>query len=162
MLTSKLEAAQQNIRKHWSPHFTWGVHAVAPWAQLAKPLAEATVALVTTCGVYRTDTDVPFAAWHDLGDATFRVLHVDTPPDRLHIAHAHYDHEHIAADLNVALPVDRFDRLVAEGAVGRLYPWLYSFMGFLPEPHQLIAEMAPQVARRLRTDGVDAAFLTPC
>ena len=162
MLTSKLEAAQKSIKRKYDPNFAWILSETTPWAPVARPLAQSTVALLSTCGIYRADTQLPFDAWHDLGDPTFREIHVDTPADRLRIAHTHYDHSHTAADHDVSLPVIHFQRLVEEGSVGRLYPWLYSFMGYLPEPRQLISQTAPQVARRLAADGVHAAFLTPC
>ncbi len=162
MLTSKLEAAQRGIQRRFDPNFAWLVNATAPWTPVTKPLAHSTIALVSTCGYYRADTQLPFDAWHDLGDPSFREIHVDTPADRLRIAHTHYDHAHAAADPNVTLPIAHLQRLVEEGVIGRLHPWAYSFMGYLPEPRQLIAHTAPQVARRLAADGVDVAFLTPC
>lgn len=162
MLTSQLEAAQKAIRKRLDPNFAWVVNESAPWTTLTKPLSESTVALVTMCGLYRADTQLPFDAWNNLGDPSFREIHLDTRADRLRIAHTHYDHTHLAADLNVALPLEHFRGLVGEGIIGRLYPWAYSFMGYLPQPHQLLAESAPTVAQRLKADGVDAAFLTPC
>lgn len=162
MLTSKLEAAQARIRQQRYPGFAWIQNQDAPWTPLAKPLHEATVALISTCGLYRQDTQTPFDAWNDLGDPAFREIHTDTPADRLAIAHTHYNHQYVAADHNVALPVARFEQLVAEGGVGRLHPWTYSFMGYLPEPRQLVAETAPQLARRLQAAAVDAALLTPC
>ncbi len=162
MLTSKLEAVQEGVRRRWAPNFAWVVNEGAPWAVLARPLADCTVALLTTCGVYRADVQLPFAAWHDLGDTSFREIHVDTPVERLWIAHTHYNHDQVRADLEVALPIGHFRRLAEAGVIGRLYPWAYSFMGYLPEPRQLVMDSAPAVARRLRADGVDAAFLTPC
>jgi D-proline reductase (dithiol) PrdB len=162
MLTGKLEAAQKRIQRSNDPNFAWVLHDIAPWAPLVTPLEQSTIALVSTCGLYRLDTQAPFDAWNDLGDPSFREIHVDTPRDRLRIAHSHYDPTQLVADVNVAVPLDPFKRLVEEGAVGRLYPWVYSFMGYLPEPHQLVAETAPAVARRLAADGVQAVFLTPC
>lgn len=162
MLTSKLEAAQARIRERWYPGFAWVVNDTVPWTALTKPLSEATVALLSTCGLYQADTQVPFQAGNDLGDPSFREIHVDTPPERLRIAHAHYDHQHVAADHEVSLPIIHLHHLAEAGDIGRAYPWTYSFMGYLPEPRQLIAETAPEVARRLRADGVDAALLTPC
>lgn len=162
MLTSKLEAAQTHIRERWYPGFTWLQNQDAPWTPFTKPLSEATVALISTCGLYRRDTQTPFDAWNDLGDPSYREIHVDTPAARLAIAHTHYNHQYVAADSSVALPIAHFNQLVAEGLVGRLHPWAYSFMGYLPEARQLVAETAPQVARRLRAEGVDAALLTPC
>jgi D-proline reductase (dithiol) PrdB len=35
----------------------------------------------------------------------------------------------------------------------------YAFMGLIPEPSRLIEETAPEIAHRLRDDGVDAVFL---
>lgn len=162
MLTSKLLAAQENIRRRYDPNFAWIVHDSAPWTPLGKPLAECTVALVSTCGLYRLDTQLPFDLWNDLGDPSFREIAIDTPADRLRIAHSHYDNSRVGSDINVVLPIAHFLRLAEEGTIGRLYPWAYSFMGYLPQPRQLIVESAPTVARRLARDGVDAALLTPC
>jgi D-proline reductase (dithiol) PrdB len=162
MLSTKLQAAQARIRTQWYPHFTWQLHDSAPWSPLSRPLRGATVALLSTCGLYRYDQQLPFAAWNPLGDPAFREIHIDTPVDRLHIAHTHYEREHAETDINVVLPILHFQQLAAQGIIGRLYPWTYSFMGYLPEPAALIADTAPQVARRLAADGVHAAFLTPC
>jgi D-proline reductase (dithiol) PrdB len=162
MLTSKLEAAQKRIQRGSDPNFAWVIHAECPWSPVTVPLEQSTIALVSTCGLYRLDTQAPFDAWNDLGDPSFREIHVETPRDRLRIAHSHYNHTQLVADLNVALPLDHFLCLVGEGAIGRLYPWMFSFMGYLPETHQLVTETAPAVARRLAADGVDAVFLTPC
>jgi D-proline reductase (dithiol) PrdB len=162
VLTSKLEAAQARIRERWYPHFAWLINHEIPWTKPMKPLPEATVALISTCGLYCADSHLPFDAWNDLGDPSFREIHVDFPADRLAIAHTHYDHQQISADTNVALPVTHFRRLVEENAIGGLYPWTYSFMGYLPEPHQLVTKTAPEVARRLAADRVDVVFLTPC
>lgn len=161
-LTAKLEAAQARIRERLYPQFAWVINAESPWMSLDRPLSSASIALISTCGVYCTDSQLPFDAWNDLGDPSFRALHVDTPPERLAIAHSHYDHQYVARDINVAMPVMHFQRLVEEGAIGGLHPWAYSFMGYLPEPMQLVNKTAPVVARRLAAEGVHAAFLTPC
>lgn len=162
MLTPQLERAQQAIRSRHAPGFTWVFNETSPWTPLRKPLAQATVALASTCGLYRADTQLPFSAWNDWGDPSFREIHVDTPPERLRIAHTHYEHTHVAADPDVALPIGHLHRLADEGVIGQLHPWAYSFTGFLPEAGQLLAETAPLVAERLRTEGVEAALLTPC
>lgn len=162
MLTPQLENAQQTIRNRHAPGFTWVLNETSPWTPLRKPLSQATVALTTTCGLYRVDTQLPFNAWNDWGDPSFREIHIDTPPERLRIAHSHFEHRYLAADLNVALPIEHLHRLADEGIIARLHPWAYSFMGFLPDAGQLLAETAPTVAERLRTEGVDAAILTPC
>lgn len=162
MLTSKLEAAQARIRGRWYPHFSWLINKEIPWTVPTRAVSESSVALVSTCGLFCLDSQLPFDAWNDAGDPSFREIHVDTPVDRLAIAHSHYDHEQVSADLNVALPLTHFRKLVDEGAVGRLHPWAYSFMGYLPEAFQLVNKTAPQVAQRLAAGGVHAALLTPC
>ncbi len=162
MLTSKLEALQARIRERRYPHFSWLINRETPWTAPSRPLNESTVALISTCGLYCLDTQLPFDAWNDTGDPSFREIHIDTPVDRLRIAHSHYDHQQVAADINVALPVAHFRQLVGEHVLGRLHPWAYSFMGYLPEAFQLINKIAPQAAKRLAADGVHAAFLTPC
>ena len=120
------------------------------------------MALFSTCGLYRYDQHVPFDAWNPLGDPSFREIHIDTPVERLRIAHTHYEHAHAETDSNVVLPIWHFQELALQGVIGRLYPWTYSFMGYLPEPQPLVNEVTPLVARRLAADGVHAAFLTPC
>jgi D-proline reductase (dithiol) PrdB len=162
VLTSKLEASQVRIRERWYPHFAWSLNDSVPWSELSRSLSEATVALVSTCGLYECDSQLPFQAWNDLGDPSYREIHLDTPSERLRIAHSHYNHEQVGRDAGVSLPFSHFDQLQRDGRVGRLHPVAYSFMGYLPEPRQLIRETAPQVARRLVGAGVHAAFLTPC
>lgn len=162
MLTPQLETVQHAIRSRYAPGFAWVLNEASPWTPLRKPLAQATVALASTCGLYRLDTQLPFDAWNGWGDPSFREIHIDTPPERLRIAHTHYEQRHVSEDPNVALPIDPLQRLAAEGVIGHLHPWAYSFTGFLPEPGQLLAETAPSVAERLRAAEVDAAVLTPC
>ena len=67
----------------------------------------------------------------------------------------------LAADKNLAFPLDRFRELEAQGAIGELNHRHFSFMGSIVGPRRLIDETAPLVARRLREDGVDAVLLTP-
>ena len=162
MLSKQLQTSQTAIRKRYTSDFCWVINEDVPWTRPRAPLSQATLALISTCGLYRADTQLPFDAWNDLGDASFREIHLDTPRDRLRIAHTHYDNAHAVADTNVALPLDHLAALAAEGEIGAFYPLSYSFMGFLPNPRQLVEETAPQVARRLRSAGVDMALLTPC
>jgi glyoxylase-like metal-dependent hydrolase (beta-lactamase superfamily II) len=162
VLTPKLEAAQARTRERWYPHFAWVLNQTTPWTSRRVPVSDATVALVSTCGLYAADTQLPFDAWNDAGDPSFREIHLDTPVDRLRISHSHYDHSQVAADIGVALPFAHFQKLVEQKIVGGLHPWSYHFMGYLPEPFQLIQKTAPRVAQRLVSSGVDAVFLTPC
>jgi hypothetical protein len=162
MISERLLKSQQLVRDQYDPYFSWLELEPVGLTALTKPLAESTVALISSCGFYRIDTHRPFEAWNNFGDPSFREIHVDTPADRLGIAHSHYSHAHIRQDSQVALPIGHLKKFEAEGVIGKLYPWVYSFNGYIPEPQQFIKETCETVGRRLRADQVDAALLTPC
>lgn len=132
-----------------------------PWAPLRLPIRRAKIALVTTGGFYLDsqpsyETDGP----EGLGDWSFRAIPRDTPRDKIKVVHLHYDLSGPREDINCVFPLDRFAEMEREGAIGRLAETNYSFMGFIQRPDMLMAETAPQVARLLKDDGVDAVFLT--
>ena len=133
-----------------------------PWSPMRKPVRDAVVALVTTAGVHRRG-DPPFDMTDPDGDPSFRVVPVDTPRAEVTITHKYYDHSAADRDLNVVLPVDRLGELAAAGQVGGMAPRMYSFMGHVDGAHlrTLMETTAPEVARRLRADGVEAVVLTP-
>ena len=126
-----------------------------PWANFVKPLAQSTVALVTTGGVY-LQGQPPYS---EIGDASYRTIPRDTEPRDFHVWHAGYDNGPANRDINCIFPIDRFKELETEGVIGGLAETNYSFMGLIPEPTQLINETGPEVARRLKEEGVDAVFL---
>ena len=132
-----------------------------PWATLHVPVRRAKIALVTTGGFYVAgqppyETDGP----EGLGDWSFRAIPRDTPRDQIKVAHLHYDRSGPREDINCVFPLDRFVEMEREGAIGRLAETNYSFMGYIQRPDLLMSETAPQVARLLKADGVDAVFLT--
>ncbi len=98
-----------------------------------------------------------------MGDSTFREIPVSIETQTLIESHRSYSFDHLglAADTNLAFPLDRFRELETRGVIGQLNHRHFSFMGSIVGPRMLIEETAPQVARLLREDGVDAAFLTP-
>jgi D-proline reductase (dithiol) PrdB len=135
---------------------------IIPWARLARPLRDATVALVTTAGVHLR-SDPPFDMDDPDGDPSFRAIPAAADRAALVITHRYYDHTAADRDLNVVLPIDRLRELVADGVVGGIGPTCYGFMGHIDGRHlrTLIEVTAPAVAARLRADRVEAAFLTP-
>lgn len=132
-----------------------------PWTPLTRPLAEARVALVTSCGVHLT-RDTPFDTSLAQGDVSFRELPGDVRPEDVTITHGHYDERDARQDLNVVFPIERLRELAAEGVIGAVAPRHYGFMGSIMRPGRLIRDTAPEVARRLRADAVDVVLLTPC
>lgn len=97
------------------------------------------------------------------GDATYRELLATTAPDDLTITHKYYNHTDADHDLNVVFPLSHFRELAARGVIGGLAPRHFGFMGHIEgEQVQILTRTtAPDVAAKLRQDGVDFAFLTP-
>lgn len=133
-----------------------------PGARLKKPLAEARIAVVTTAGFYRPD-QLPFDLSILGGDTSYRVIPAETDLHTLQSAHRSdsFDIRGLAADENLALPLDRLKSLAQQGIIGEVAPRHFSFMGSIVAPGRLIAGTAPQVARMLLDDAVDGVFLTP-
>ena len=132
-----------------------------PWSPVAVPLNQAKFALITTGGFYVEgqepyETDGP----EGLGDWTWRAIPKDVPRDELRLAHLHYDLSGPRQDINCVFPLDRMVELEQEGVIGSLASTNYSFMGYIQRPDLLSAETAPQVAKRLKADGVQAVVLT--
>lgn len=132
-----------------------------PWTPLGKPLAEARVALVTSCGVHLA-ADVPFDTTLAHGDVSFREIPGDLRLADATITHGHYDERDARKDLNVVFPLERLRELATEGLIGAVAPRHYGFLGSIMRPARLITDTAPEVARRLRADAVDVVLLTPC
>lgn len=133
-----------------------------PCAKLKRPLNQSRIALVTTAGL-KTPEQKDFDHSIKMGDPSFREI-PNTVDVRLLIeSHRSYsfDHSGIQTDANLAFPLDRFRDLEARGEIGQLNHRHFSFMGSIVGPGKLITDTAPQVARDLRADGVDVAFLTP-
>jgi D-proline reductase (dithiol) PrdB len=133
-----------------------------PGAHLEKPLDEARIAVVTTAAFFRPDQP-RFDTSIRGGDFSYRVIPADTDLTTLGIAHRSdaFDIRGITSDKNVALPLDRLKEMAQEGIIGSVAPRHFSFMGSIAAPGRLVAKTAPEVARMLREDAVDAVLLTP-
>jgi D-proline reductase (dithiol) PrdB len=134
------------------------INETAPFAAPGKPLAACRLALVTTAGLHRRG-DRPFGP----GDQTYRVIPSDTPAIDVIQSHTSlgFDRTAIMRDLNVSFPIDRVREVVGRGELGPLAPHCYSFMGALRDTARLETETGPEVGRRLRDEGADAALITP-
>lgn len=136
--------------------------AAIPFARLQNPLADCKVALVTTSGVHLRG-QTPFDMQNPDGDATYRELPADTAETEIVITHKYYDHSDADADLNVVFPLAHFRNLAQMGIIGEVAPRHFGFMGHIEgDQVQILNEItAPEIATKLRDDGVDFAFLTP-
>lgn len=132
-----------------------------PFVRPRRPLRAARLALVTTGGVHLRG-QAPFDMGDSRGDPSFRAIPADTPPEELTITHDYYDHSGARRDLNILFPLGLGRELADRGAIGGLGTG-YGFMGHIEPPHveTLLRRSAPEVARRLRQEQIDAVLLTP-
>jgi D-proline reductase (dithiol) PrdB len=133
-----------------------------PGARLGKPLTECKLALISTAGLH-PPSQPPFDASIRGGDFSFREIPGDISVRELKISHRSTAFERTGArrDRNLAFPLDRCRELVERGELGALNHRHFTFMGAISAPGRLIGKTAPQVAQKLREDGVDAALLVP-
>jgi len=159
-----LDFATRQIIKAWVQREASSPRAI-PWVPMAKPLAESTVALVSTAGVARLD-DVAFDEEGERrnpwwGDPSYRLIPHDTTEHDVKLHHLHIDRRFGSADLDVVLPMRRLRELAIDGFIGRAAEIHYSLMGYQLRPQVLEQETAPAIAREMRARGVDAAALVP-
>ncbi|MFQ5512814.1 MAG: glycine/sarcosine/betaine reductase selenoprotein B family protein [Myxococcota bacterium] len=133
-----------------------------PWVDPKRPLAQSRVALVSTAG-FVLDGQLPFDSSIRGGDLSFREIPGDADVAQLVDTHRSesFDHTGMTQDPNLAFPIDRIRELAARGRIGEPAPRHLSFMGSILAPGRLVRDTAPEAARRLREDGVDAALLVP-
>ena len=152
--------------KAWFANMQTPPYEGVPWTPLARPLPEATVALVTTAGINVRGAEPPFdfeREWdHPMwGDPTYRTLPRDVTQEQVQTGHLHIDNSDIDRDVNICFPVDRMRELETQGVIGRFAPRNFSFMGYQPDTTEWRDRYAPEVAQKMRDDGVDAVLLTP-
>ncbi len=122
-----------------------------------KPLAEATVGIVTSAALYPPGGEA-FAA----GDTSYRMI--DSAQRELVLGHwsPNFDRTGVAIDLNVVYPIDRLDELAANGTIGAVAPRHVSFAGNQPDDVATIrVDSGPAAAAAMKDDGVDVVLLTP-
>ncbi len=133
-----------------------------PWSPARIPLAEASIALVTSAGVH-LKRDQPFEMENPEGDASFRVIPGDTALRDLTITHDYYDHRAADRDLNCVFPLERLRELAAAGKIGRVAPRHIGTMGHIlgAEERRLVSAAAPAIAKLLVEDGIDYVVAAP-
>jgi D-proline reductase (dithiol) PrdB len=133
-----------------------------PWTAVKKPLRNSKIAIVTTAGVHHRDQN-PFDMTDPDGDPSFRVLDVTRPVEDFVITHDYYDHTDADLDINIVFPVERLREFEKAGIIGSFSDTHYGFMGHVLGRHidTIVKVKAPEVAERLKSDGVDAVLITP-
>ena len=126
-----------------------------PWVS-GKSLASRRISLISTAGLQQRG-DRPFEG--RTGD--YRVIPGDIKSRDLVMTHisTNFDRTGFQQDWNVVFPLERLRELAAEGIIGSVAAYHYSFMG-ATDP----AEMEPaarNLALLLKGDRVDGALLVP-
>ncbi len=125
----------------------------------ARPMAQATVALITTGGVHLR-TQPAYDMEDRLGDMTLRFIPRETPAGELRFTHDHYDHASADRDPNCMFPLEHLRAFEAAGIIGRAAPSHVGASGWIPQPRTFLAHAVPAIVERFRAEGVDVALLT--
>jgi D-proline reductase (dithiol) PrdB len=136
-----------------------------PWTPLDKPLAQSTVALISSAGI-ALKTDQPFDQEGERqnpwwGDPSYRILPHTATTEDVRLYHLHVDPGPAQQDLNCLFPIQRLNELAEAGEIGRAAPRHYSIMGYILQPQVLLQETTPAIIRDLRADHADVVVLVP-
>lgn len=142
--------------------YRWRRIDPVPWTPLRKPLNRCRLALVSSAGFTVPGQELFDTAARG-GDPSFRFIPRGTRVSSLHEGHGSdsFDHGGIRRDPNLAFPLDRVEELAASGRIGSVNGRHLSMMGAITAPGKLLRRTAPEAARALKADGVDAALLVP-
>jgi hypothetical protein len=136
-----------------------------PWTPLKKPIRKTSFALMTSAGI-SMKSDLPFdvarekrePAW---GDPSSRQIPASAGEKDIDVNHLHINTDYIKQDINVMLPLKRFQEFEKEGIVGRLASTCYSYYGFQMDPAELLERTMPDIADQMQVENVEAVLLTP-
>ena len=134
--------------------------APPPWTPLAKPLAEANVALVASGGAYLRGQ----VAFHWQDDTGIRMIPSGDPASDVRVTHFAYDLVPAREDPNIVFPVDRLRELVDDGIIGALAPRSVACMGGIYSVRRAEQDLAPAIVEAISDMGgqpVDLVLLVP-
>jgi D-proline reductase (dithiol) PrdB len=141
--------------------YEWAHYAHVPFQPLAKPLAQARVAIVTTAAPYQPDKgDQGPGAPYNSAAKFYQVYSGDTGRDHdLRISHVGIDRKHTTAeDPGTWFPLPELRRAAERDRIGAVAPRFHG----LPtnRSHRVTLEVdCPELVAGCKADGVDAAVL---
>ena len=139
----------------YSNDYAWSHHDDAPFATLKRPLAESKLTVITTAsppGGPRNGNQRLKEVWSE---------HFEQAPADLNTEFSAWDKEAThTRDRESYLPVLALQELVAAGRIGSLTTQFHGVPTTYSQ-RQTIEQDAPEIARRCRSDGSDAALLVP-
>jgi D-proline reductase (dithiol) PrdB len=146
------------LAQDYTNPYQWAHFDDAPFARLSRPLSECRVTLITTASPVREEST------SEGGLVMSKQVSsgpTDSPPARLFTDDLAWDKEATHTDdLDSFFPIHRLQELVDAGRIGGLAA---RFHGVPTEYSQrrTIERDAPEILRRCREDGVEAALLVP-
>jgi D-proline reductase (dithiol) PrdB len=158
----------QRIRQYYQAlgygaPYEWAHYAEVPFHPLNAPLAECSIALVTTAAPYQPHNgDQGPGAPYNAKAKFYAVYSGDAAkePD-LRISHVAIDRKHTTAeDSATYFPLTALRRSAARGRIGSIGPRFHG----LPtnRSHRATLDVdCPEIVARCRADGVDAVILVP-
>jgi D-proline reductase (dithiol) PrdB len=147
----------------YSPPYEWAHFAGVPFTPLGKPLSECRVTIITTAASYQPDKgDQGPGAPYNAAAKFYSVYSKSTGEHHdLRISHVAIDRKHTAAaDPATYFPLNELRRALDAGRIGSIAPYFYG----LPtnRSHRVTLETdCPEIARRCKADGTEAAILVP-
>jgi hypothetical protein len=138
--------------------YLWARHTDAPFTPLAKPLAQARVALITTASPWREAAPVDGVL--RAGKLVWSGASAE-PPERLFTDDLAWDKQAThTRDTESYVPLRRLAELAAAGRIGSVAA---RFHGVPTDYSQrrTTEQDAPEILARCREDGADAALLVP-
>jgi len=143
--------------------YRWAHFAEVPFAPLSVPLRQARVALITTAAPYQPEAgDQGPHAPYNAGAKFYQVYSGPTEgsPD-LRISHVGYDRANtVPVDIQAYFPLARLREAAAGRRIGALLPRFHGAPTNRSQRVTLDVD-APELLRRCREDGADAAVLVP-
>lgn len=151
------------LSQGYAEPYRWAHFDDVPFTRLKKPLAECTVALVSTSDVaVRRDGEADQKV--DPGSllqGNVYSIPADTPIEKLYTHQEHYDrHATHLDDVNTYFPITRLREFLAQGKIGGVAARAHGVYTAYSTKKTLEID-APQVLKLCLEDGVDAVLLTP-
>lgn len=144
------------------------------FTKLKKPLKESRMALLTSSGHFLKDNDPkPFGIENmSQKEAEERIMDfirsepflskipINTPDNILRVRHGGYDVRGAQQDPNVNFPLSHLREIHAEGGIGDLSEFAYSFVGACSQI-RLQKDIIPEWIKAFKEHKVDAMLLVP-
>jgi len=148
-------------RQGYEKPYRWAHFDDVPFTALKTPLAESTVALISTSEIARRSDDDQ-RKWFEKGEmGNVYSIPSDTPLEDLFSQSLSFDKYATSLDdVNAFFPITRLQEMAADGRIGAVGPNAHALFNAYSQRHTREVD-APEVLARCRAEGVDVALLVP-